>query len=117
MSSMNTKQAVALLMEAQKRGVKSDVIHNLTMNVEQVYDDETNNYVGRNANGKRVLEPGSTSEERKYIKKMRHTVDTTPNSIDVLTGKMSRLTIEDRKGKIVEPEEIIVLNGSYISCY
>ena len=59
--------------------------------------------VGRNANGKRVLEPGSTSEEQAYQRSLRR---------DVLTGKMARLSIEDKR----EPEEVIVWKGNYIVC-
>ena len=68
--------------------------------------------VGRNANGKRVLEPGSTSEERAYQRSLRRFVDTTEYSIDVLTGKMARLSLEDKR----EPEEVIVWKGNYIVC-
>ena len=41
-------------------------------------------------------------------------VDTTEYSMDVLVGKMSRMTIEDKKAE--EPEEVIVWNGKYIVC-
>ncbi len=41
-------------------------------------------------------------------------VDTTEYSVDVLVGKMSRMTIEDKKAEV--PEEVIVLNGTYIVC-
>ena len=68
--------------------------------------------VGRNANGKRVLEPGSTSEERAYQRSLRQFVDTTEYSIDVLTGKMARLSIEDKR----EPAEVMVWKGNYIVC-
>ena len=68
--------------------------------------------VGRNANGKRVLEPGSTSEEQAYRRSLRRFVDTTEYSIDVLAGKMARLSLEDKR----EPEEVIVWKGNYIVC-
>ena len=41
-------------------------------------------------------------------------VDTTEYSMDVLVGKMSRMTIEDKKAE--ELEEVIVWNGKYIVC-
>ena len=41
-------------------------------------------------------------------------VDTTEYSMDVLVGKMSRMTIEDKKAE--DPEEVIVWNGKYIVC-
>lgn len=68
--------------------------------------------MGRNANGKRVREPGSTSEERAYKHSLCRKVNTSEYSIDVLTGKMSRLTIEDKNN----PEEVIVWKGNYIVC-
>jgi hypothetical protein len=94
------------------------------------------NYHGFNENGKRVLYPGSTEEEVRYERSLRRKVDTSEYSIDVLIGKMSRLSINDRAGAeevIVlhesaiesgesddeedeEDEEVIVLNGNYIVC-
>jgi len=93
------------------------------------------NYHGFNENGKRVLYPGSTEEEVRYERSLRRKVDTSEYSIDVLIGKMSRLSINDRPGAgaeevIVlhdsaiesgesddeEDEEVIVLNGNYIVC-
>lgn len=41
-------------------------------------------------------------------------VDTTEYSMDVLVGKMSRMTIEDKKAE--DPEEVIVWKGEYIVC-
>jgi hypothetical protein len=73
---------------------------------------DIHNIVGRNANGRRVLQPGSTSEERLYQQSLRRLVDTTEYSMDVLIGKMSRLSLAD-KG---EPKEVIVWKGNYIVC-
>jgi len=72
------------------------------------------NRVGRNANGKRVLDPGPTSEERRHTRIVSRKVDTTEYSMDVLVGKMSRMTIEDKKAE--DPEEVIVWKGKYIVC-
>ncbi len=95
-----------------------------------MWNDETNNIVGRNANGKRVLDPGSLSEERIYHRSVRRKVNTTSYSVDVLVGKMNRLTTrltidktkdkpqkkEDKSPKRDEPEEVIVWKGNYIVC-
>ena len=96
--------------------------------------NEAMNYHGFNENGKRVLYPGSTEEEVRYERSLRRKVDTSEYSIDVLIGKMSRLSINDRAGAeevIVlhdsaiesgeseddfEDGEVIVLNGNYIVC-
>ena len=83
-----------------------------TMSERYIHFPSKVDMMGRNANGKRVREPGSTSEERAYKHSLCRTVNTSEYSIDVLTGKMSRLTIEDKK----EPEEVIVWKGNYIVC-
>ena len=62
---------------------------------------------GWNANGKCERESEST-----YNRCSCRMVDTTEYSMDVLTGKMSRLTLDDKN----EYEEVIVWKGNYIVC-
>ncbi len=59
-------------------------------------------------------EPDDEEEWSPETRIVSRKVDTTEYSMDVLVGKMSRMTIEDKKAE--EPEEVIVWNGKYIVC-
>lgn len=88
-------------------------------------------------NWNRVLDPGSTEEERIHERSARRRVDTSEYSIDVIIGKMRRLSINNTAQAAEEGEqlqdyssiesgesesedededEVIVLNGNYIVC-
>ena len=101
-SRIMTKQKIEMLSPAATR-----IISKQTSNAMNIPSS-----VGRNADGKRVIQAGSTSEERAYQRSLCRFVDTTEYSMDMLVGKMSRLSLEDKRA----PEEVIVWKGNYIVC-